>query len=128
MEENSVAKVLSTLAGIVLVVGIIGSLILGKLMPAVDYSSRHLETHYNWALAIGGSAASIITCVLFTGFAEVINLLQRILSNRQITDLLQRIEKNEATVALLEKIAENQKQTIQNGAPTTIAGEDTPKK
>lgn len=111
--ENSTAKTMRNVATAVIILGIIGSLILGKVIPVVDYSysgfgNYEADTSYNWALAIVGIIISVITYILFLGFAEVIDLLQRIQKNWQVVDLLQRIEKNEAVVTLLERIAENQ--------------------
>lgn len=111
--ENRVGKLMKTVANLVIVLGIIGSFILGKVMPVVDYSYSgfggfEADTSYNWALAITGIIVSVITYVLFLGFSEVIDLLERIQRNWQVVDLLQKIEKNQTIVALLERIAENQ--------------------
>ena len=86
--KNSMAKTLHTLAYIIFFVGIIGSLILGAAMPTVDYSytlygGLRTDDAYNFALAIAGIVASIISGVLFLGFAEVIDLLQEIANGQK---------------------------------------------
>ena len=61
---------------LVLILGIIGSFILGNALPAVSissYSSRVYE-EYNWGLAIGGVVGSIIFGTFLLGIGELIQL------------------------------------------------------
>lgn len=75
---NQKAKIIGVIGWIIIVVGSLGSLILGS-----DY----------WMFAIIGIMSSIISGVIFIGFAEVIELLQKNTDNiRKISIVLKKTE------------------------------------
>ena len=65
MSENKIAKTLRTIGIVEVVCGIILGLII--LMDGSDFA---------WA-GIAIAITSFITCMIFVGFAEIINLLQK---------------------------------------------------
>ena len=81
---NQKAFIINTIGLITIVVGIIGSVVLGEVFPIKTlegvYYSR-LEESYNWYIAIIGTISSIISGVIFIGFAEIIDLLQQNVNN-----------------------------------------------
>lgn len=95
MEENQMAKVLRIIAGIVLVVGIIGSLILGDVLETTTYVAYTTIHHYNTPVAIGGVVSSIIFSVLLFSLAEIISLLQSNYDkNSEISNKIDTIKNN----------------------------------
>lgn len=86
--ENSVAKLMRTMSRVVFVAGTVGSIVLGKVMPLVDYSYSlyggiNAHDSYNWGLAIAGEGATVISGIFFVWGAEVIDLLQSISEGQQ---------------------------------------------
>jgi len=76
---NTRANIIDVVGRIIIVVGILGSLILGSAFRNIsDFGST-----YNLGLAIGGIVSSIISGIVFFGFAEIIELLQKNVVNTQ---------------------------------------------
>lgn len=67
--DNQIAKVLRIASLIIIVLGIIASLILGMVFPAITY---HLEESYNWVLALGGSVGSLVVEPYFLFFPKLL--------------------------------------------------------
>lgn len=63
MKENAIALVIRWIGGIIIVIGVFGSLIVGLMMD-------------NWIFLIAGMLGSIVSGVMLLGFSEIINLLQ----------------------------------------------------
>lgn len=63
MKENAIALVIRWIGGIIIVVGVFGSLIVGLMLD-------------NWIFLIAGMLGSIVSGVMLLGFSEIINLLQ----------------------------------------------------
>ena len=82
MENNKTGKTLYTIGVITIIAGVIGSLIMGAVSPAITYdysysSGYDIEETYNWSLVIIGAVASFISGICFIGFSEIISLLQK---------------------------------------------------
>lgn len=73
---NGKAKTINFFGWIIIVAGCAGSLLLGSEIPVVSGMYYKTES-YNWVLAIAGIMSSIISGVIFIGFAEIIELLQK---------------------------------------------------
>ncbi len=73
---NGKAKTINFLGWIIIVAGCAGSLLLGSEIPVVSGMYYKTES-YNWVLTIAGIMSSIISGVIFIGFAEIIELLQK---------------------------------------------------
>jgi hypothetical protein len=73
---NQKAKIINALGWIIIVAGCAGSLLLGSEIPVVSGMYYKTES-YNWVLTIAGIMSSIISGVIFIGFAEIIELLQK---------------------------------------------------
>lgn len=91
-EENKIAKILFGIGVGIIILGILGSLILGNIYPSVettyDYYSSYLysspqydsEVGYNWMVFLIGSLSSAISGILMIGFSELISLNQQTLN------------------------------------------------
>jgi uncharacterized integral membrane protein len=77
MIKNNKAYIINAIGWIDIIVGIIGSFILGKVFPLITVDTfLSDDKKYNWPLVITGIVISILSGVVFIGFAEIINLLQ----------------------------------------------------
>lgn len=76
MSKNTTANVLKVIGIVIALLGIIGSLVLGKVFEIQVEKMFFDETRYNWGVALIGIASSVISGVLLYGFGEIISLLQ----------------------------------------------------
>ena len=86
-KKNSTATALHVIGILTIILGIIGSFIIGAIFPSTtyDYSAwggYDIDEAYNWSLVIEGILTSCVTGICFIGFGEIIKLLQ-IIANRQ---------------------------------------------
>lgn len=97
--DNKTAKTCKTVGWLIIIFGVLCALILGAVYPAVTIEGKyytHAEKSYNWALALGGSAACGVSGLLMLGIGEIIFLLEDI--KRSIK------ESGETAVATLKKL------------------------
>lgn len=74
MTDNIYAKSIRITGFAVIVLGVIGSFILGSVFEVdIPYSSYD---EYNWTLVLIGIISSFIVGLLFVGLGELIDLLQ----------------------------------------------------
>lgn len=77
MSKNSIASILKVVAIIFVALGIIGSLVLGKLFAIVEADGLFdVEEKYNWGAVFAGIFCSALSGLLLYGFGEIISLLQ----------------------------------------------------
>lgn len=117
MENNKIAKTLYTIGVITIFLGVIGSLVLGAVSPAITYDYSYsggydIEETYNWSLALIGALASFISGSCFIGFSEIISLLQKNISKQdEIIKLLKKYNSDtvvkEAPKTTLQDIESN---------------------
>lgn len=81
--KNATANVLQVIGIVIILLGIAGSLVLGKVYGIQVESLFSTETKYNWGIAIAGILGSVISGVLLCGFGEVIALLQTNADNQK---------------------------------------------
>lgn len=96
MSKNSTANVLKTIGIVIALLGIAGSLVLGKVFEIQIERMFFDETKYNWAVALTGVLCSAISGVLLYGFGEIISLLQANTDNqKQIISTLSEMKNKE---------------------------------
>ncbi len=81
--KNKTANALQVIGLVIALLGIAGSLVLGKVFEIQVESMFFDETRYNWGVAIAGVLCSAISGVLLYGFGEVISLLQANVDNQK---------------------------------------------
>ena len=82
MNTNKKADTINTIGIAIIILGMIGSFILGGVIPAITYdysyfSGYDIEEMYNWGLAVGGAMGSFILGWCLIGLSEIIELLQQ---------------------------------------------------
>lgn len=81
-KKNSFSNLMYTLSYIILIVGIVGSLILGLAIPETSIKSGvfgySTTEEYNVQLAVSGILGSIASAIIFRSISEILNLLQNI--------------------------------------------------
>lgn len=103
MRENTVAKVLKVLG----ILEVIGGVFLGIPMIG-DYDD--FTSYMGWILFFSG----IIVCIIFFGFAEIINLLQKNWNTQE--DILKTL-KNNPKMSYIDKTPSNTIQDIESHLP-----------
>lgn len=92
MKTNKMSNILKIVALLILIVGIIGSLILGDVFQIENRTLYYTLHTYNAGLAVAGVVSSILTSIFFYALAEIISLLQLNLDkNTEVSDSLNRI-------------------------------------
>lgn len=89
MEENKVAKYIKIIGILIIVLGVIGSFVLGDIYAVVEtYGTTFTFTEetYNWPVTLIGIFSSMVSGILFIGFSEVINLLQKTVTQLRIVE------------------------------------------
>lgn len=97
MRENTVAKVLKFLGLLEVIGGVIGGL--------------SLIGDYGFIFFLAG----IILCVIFYGFAEIINLLQKNWNTQE--DILKILKNNNSKMSYVDKTPSNTIQDIESNLP-----------
>lgn len=89
MSKNKTADTLQAIGILIALLGVVGSLILGKICENQIEKMLLDKASYNWTVALIGIVYSVISGVLFYGFGEVISLLQEgVDTQKQVIDLL----------------------------------------
>jgi len=98
MKKESMANVLGW---VIIVLGSIGSLVMGNVYKAIDFSyGNYVSYKYNWSLAISGIIGCVILGLIFIFIAEIINIGNLNYTNINVIDkslrsIDQRLEKLE---------------------------------
>ena len=104
-EKNSISGVIWLLGWALLLGGIIGSLICGKVFETLEgYYYRHFE--YNWTVAILGSVGSVIlSCTMF-GLSYIIDYLE-IIANSTLKNNTDKVSDNKDEKTISDKTSDN---------------------
>lgn len=79
-EKNRFAKHIYNIGVWIIVLGIIGSFISGKIFEVETFHGTYYTyttTEYNWIVAICGSIGSVLCGVFYMALSEIINLLSK---------------------------------------------------
>lgn len=104
MRENTVAKVIKVLG----ILGAIGGVFLGIPMLG-DYDE--FTSYMGWFLLFSG----IIVCIIFFGFAEIIDLLQKNWNTQE--DILKTLKNNNSKMSYMDNTSSNTIQDIESHLP-----------
>ena len=83
MTKNKVGQALKIIAYIVLIIGIIGSFIMGSIFETTIVIGNYTHSKYNWGLVVSVMISSIILAIFLFALAEIIHLLQANLDNNK---------------------------------------------
>lgn len=104
--KNSKAYAINIMGWITIIVGVIGSFVIGDVYQVVSYSFTGIErSTYNWSLAIMCCISSVFIGLVIIGLAEIIELLQQ---NYDKNTLIE--EKINGFESSLNEISNNTKQ------------------
>ena len=76
MKNNKCAGIIYIIGVFVIILGIVGSFILGDVSNIEVYSEYGSHSEYNWSLSIFCAVSSLILGLILMGLGEMIGLLQ----------------------------------------------------
>ena len=105
-KQNKTAKHIFNLGLAVIILGIIGSFVCGKVFEIETvhgYYYTYTSTDYNWIVAICGSVGSVLTGCIYIALSEIIELLSIKHTNLYTQELIE-----------IRKAIDNEKVEIKN--------------
>jgi len=80
-DESRIARAIKVVGILTFISGFILGIVFGNTFQRVVEVGRTIEFAFNWGLMFGVWASSVVSGLMFIGFAKIISLLQIIANN-----------------------------------------------
>lgn len=99
--ENNISKIILGLGILIIIGGITGSFICGKVFEVYHSGGYYSYWQYNWTVAVFGSIGSLLFGAFYIALSEIIELLDNVKKSPRIVDTAVSIDELEKQMPTL---------------------------